>query len=318
MLELAADFGNGFSLLADGHRCVSLKSVYAQAKQNMPNTNFDSTVRYIHNGNLYVVGDASVGLKESTKTLDTTKPEAAKFIFPALAIQLLNVRPLMDVCLTVVDTNPKTNEKAYHQALMGDHHYSYEVNDQTKVTTFKVVEVQVVREGLGTFNRYVAAKGFPTENGKNLVAVQNIGAGTMDMLLYDSLGNEVNSYTLQDMGCSKFAQYISGKLRETGKLDGDLPIEQMFTALETGKLTYWDRLQGSTKELDITKLVGKAAKEYYMGAMKKLVGQLSEYRTQIGKVIFTGGLATHVNLTEKESKRCAIALNPLVDNVLGV
>ena len=318
MLHLKADFGNGFSLLTDGDRSVSLKSVYAEAKQNMANTSFETTVRYTKNGCFYAVGDACVGLASSTKTLDITKPEAAKLIFPALAVRLANIRPLLDIYLTIVDTNPKTNEKAYQEALVGDHHYSYELNGQTKVTQFKVVEVTTVREGLGTFNRYVGANGFPTEPGKNLIAVQNIGAGTMDMLLYDSLGNEVNSYTLQDMGCAKFAQFISGKLRETGKLDGDLPTDQMFTALETGKLTYWDRQQGTNKELDISKIIAKAAKEYYISAMKKMVGQLTEYRTRIGKVIFTGGLATHVTLTDKESVRCAIALDPLADNVLGV
>ena len=318
MLELAADFGNGFSLLSDGESSVSLKSVYAQATESMPNNSFDTTVRYTQTDSYYVVGDACVGLNQSTKTLDTTKPLAAKFIFPALAVQFSHLRPLRDISLTVVDTNPTNNQKAYESSLVGDYHLSYELHGQTKVTTFKVSSVSCVREGLGTFKRYTATHGFHTDQGKNLIAVQNIGAGTMDMLLYDSLGVEVASYTLQDMGCFRFAQYLSGKLRETGKLDGNLPIEQMFTALETGKLTYWDRKLGVTKELDITKLVSKAAKDYYINAMKKMVGQLTEYRTQIGKVLFTGGLANHVELTDKEKQFCDLAINPLADNVLGV
>ena len=112
MLHLKADFGNGYSLLTDGDRSVSLKSVYAEAKQDMPNTSFDTTVRYTKNGSFFAVGDACVGLASATKTLDTTKPEAAKFIFPALAVRMAAIRPLMEVSLTIVDTNPKTNEKA--------------------------------------------------------------------------------------------------------------------------------------------------------------------------------------------------------------
>ena len=61
----------------------------------MPNTSFFTTVRYTKEGIFYAVGDACVGLASATKTLDTTKPEAAKFIFPALAVRMAAIRPLM-------------------------------------------------------------------------------------------------------------------------------------------------------------------------------------------------------------------------------
>ena len=318
MLHLTVDFGNGFSLLSDGEQVVSLKSVYCEASQDIPNKDLTTTVRYKQQGKLYAVGEACVGLQNAIETLNTTKPEAAKFIFPGLVCAFSDLRPINDIYLTVIDSNPSINSTAYEKVLMGEHRYHFDLGDQSRTLLINILSVDVVREGLGTFNRYIQLNGMPITSGKNFVAIQNIGAGTMDLLVFDGLGNEVSSYTLQDMGCAKFAQFLSSKLRESGKVDGDMPISQIFTALESGKLTFWDRENKTTKDLDVSRIVAKVAKDYYFQAMKKMVGQLTEYRTQIAKVIFTGGLASHVTLTDKEKAFCAIADNPLLDNVLGV
>ena len=322
MLELKVDFGNGFSVMHDGERTYSIRSSYSSggAIINNKKVELDKTVLFTLDGQNYMVGDATAGTKTAVTTLNATKPKTAKVLLAALIVQASSWRAFTDTRLTIVDTNPSTNQAQYAKKLKGQYAISYQLDGVEKHIHFQVVDVETVREGLGTFNRYLDTHGFPISPNPEakFLAVQNIGAGTMDLLVYDQSGTEVKSHTLQDHGCISYAQELSSQLRKSGKVDGDIPVEQMFRALETGSLVTWDRVKKESKTINIDGILKKTAKQYYALAFKNLIAKMPEFRNSLAKVVFTGGLAFHVTLTEKEQVIFDCAINPLHDNVIGV
>ncbi|NEO89291.1 MAG: hypothetical protein F6K56_03130 [Moorea sp. SIO3G5] len=317
MTKLAVDFGNGFSSLTDGITTATLRSRFDYSNGHLRGNTLETMefiVKYTNDSDdLVVVGGAYSG----TATYEITKPEAAKSIFPALAVKLAQQIPFGSIDLVVVDTNPDRNLKDYKKSLLGQHKVNYLLDNQPCSLSFEVASVICVQEGLGTFNHYVTHQ--PMTNPDGIIGIQNVGAGTMDLLLFDGEGKCIAKQSLENRGCIRFAQWISTKLRETKVIEFDKDLPEMFEALENHRLSV--NLKNSflaTNNLDISKEVQRSSREYYLAGCKKMLQSLEEYKSRLERIVFTGGLANNVILQESDAPKVAKAVNPLLDNVTGV
>ena len=312
---IALDFGNGFSVASTGKHTVSLPSAFAQSNILTPLT--DSTVTYSLPGQTPVmVGEAVRFDSDATSTLNQTKPKTAPKIFPALLALLNNQKPIsgQELSLRVVDTNPKTNQQAYSEALKGEWDVFYKKGLEQYRLKVQVTEVDCYREGLGTYNKLLEAAITPNEL-KPYKAVINVGAGTADAVIFNARGAEVEAKSLDDLGSIYFSTKLTEALRNSGKLTTDISTNDMFKALETGELIIWDRRAAKESKLNLKSTLTTQSLKYYQTVIQKLIGVMDN-RTLVGEFILTGGLAYWVKLPSKTNIK--IAINPLTDNAEGI
>ncbi|NEN94463.1 MAG: hypothetical protein F6K50_02660 [Moorea sp. SIO3I7] len=319
MTKLAVDFGNGFSNFTDGEQTVSLRSRYEYSSGFLKSNSLESIthrIKYLDSDNseqMICVGGGFGGIP----TYETTKPTAAEHIFPALLIGLAQKTTFNSIDLIVIDTNPNKNQPIYEEKLLGKHSVSYIFNDVLQTLNVEVNSVVCVQEGVGAFKQYVKINPITKPNG--LVGVQNVGAGTMDLLLFNKDGKCVAKQSLENRGCLRFAQWFSTQLRNSGVIEFDKEPSEMFQVLESQKL----QLQTKNTVMESTTIsvaneLKTASKDYYYGGCKKMLQALEEFKPYLEKIVFTGGLANNISLGKTETNKVAISQNPLLDNVLGV
>lgn len=315
MINLAVDFGNGYSVLTDYQRTISLKSAYLEVENQINNINLDDNIGYTFDGRHYVVGKSSAGDPEAIKTFRSEKPVVAPYIFRALMVVYQASKGLEPVNLTIIDTDPRINERAYKKGLEGKHEIHYRKEGQDHLFTVVVDSVKCVREGFGTYLAFTNQYGFPSDT--PLIAVLNVGCGTLDLLIYGQGGKEKDSFTKKDFGCFNFAKKLSGMLRESKITTDNVSVEAIFDALENGnQLKYFNHKTKEVKTADISKHIKKYSVEYLQASVKSLVAEKPEYRELIGKIVCVGGLAN--NLPLSPDQYVTRIDNPLTANVEGL
>ena len=266
MTILAFDNGNRITQLSSEKNTVTLPSQH-QLNNQLYELQPDLVTIEI-NGKSYTVGN--VFGSDIVQTIVVGKEETALIHFLALHNYLPQSPTKIDKLL-IVETNPETSN---YDSLLGHHDYHYLEGGVTYNAQVTVEKLEFVQEGLGAF-RHFSKHGNQTQQ---ITIVINIGAGTLDFLVYDRAGKLLQRKNLENSGAIAICNYFNKHQRQKGLAKFDLEPERIFSALENN-------------DSKITKSFGSVFNAYLQHHISKQLTQFQQYKGHLNPIVVTGGLA---------------------------
>lgn len=316
----AIDVGNTFSVLYDGSKTISLKSVISQPRTEFNVRPGSNVVRY--NGNIYHVGKDAFKY-DMYRVMATQDKQTVSSIDDAVVLTLNLIGKVLS------EYEPSVELSIQVPDLVTDYHHQFtKALNGVKVWSVDKVHFEtrilvrdVYQEGYGSWMCAHRATILPP-NGYSLVI--DLGGGTTITSLVDNrTGEVIRSNSIKKAGVVCLANLLRADNDLIRDNDGlPVSVEQVFDALES-----------KTYRIGVNGADFKPYLELYAHTWWKYVWDLSvsTYNTQfsrreINRAIITGGGAEVVRPFIEVAKSKSPVLNelfmiserPLLDNVIGI